>query len=171
MFCNGDAVYKKFAKEYITHKKGLFIVAPSGSGKTHYIKHQKEKHWIDGDALWTAAGAHPNTAWWKEPLETILEIDQKSDVITTEAKKMGFWIMGASNFWLAPDAIVLPSWNIQKKYILKREQTHYDGGATSNDFAQVRYHRSALRKQARVQKIKVFRTIEEAVAALTKRVA
>lgn len=168
IFCDGETVYKKFLKEYVVHKKGLFIVAPSGSGKTYYVKQQTEKNWIDGDNVWKATGAHPKHAWWKEPLNTILEIDQKSDVITSECKKLGLWILGASNFWLVPDAIVIPQWNTQKEYILKREAENYDGGATSNDFAQVLRHRKALRKQAKINKVKIFNTIEQAVKYLTR---
>lgn len=166
MFCNGDAVYKKFMQEFIVHKRGFFIVAPSGSGKTHFVNSQKVKHWIDGDRIWEATGAHPKHAWWKEPLETILEIDQKSDVITSECKKLGLWIMGASNYWLLPDAIVIPPWSVQKKYIVNREMTNYDGGATSNDFAQVLNHRKVLKKMAKINKIKIFPSIEDAVEYL-----
>ena len=97
VFADGSEIYKKFAKEYITHKRGFFIMAPSGAGKTYFIKAQKEKHWIDGDAFWEAANAHPRGAWWLEPLAVVDEIDQRSDVITAQAKKLGFWIMGASN--------------------------------------------------------------------------
>jgi len=51
MFVDGPAFYKKFAQEFITHKKGFFIMAPSGAGKTYFIDRQKEKHWMDGDTL------------------------------------------------------------------------------------------------------------------------
>ncbi|KKP64261.1 MAG: hypothetical protein UR60_C0025G0017 [Candidatus Moranbacteria bacterium GW2011_GWF2_34_56] len=54
MFSDGSTVYNKFKKEYKVHSKGFFILAPSGAGKTYYIKNQKAKHWIDGDLLWEA---------------------------------------------------------------------------------------------------------------------
>src|SRR3989339_1217146 len=108
IFTDGSSVYAKLTKEYITHKKGFFIMAPSGAGKTYFIKNQKEKHWIDGDDLWKAAKAHPKDGWWLEKISLIDEIDQRCDVITVQAKKLGFWIMGASNYWLKPDAIVIP---------------------------------------------------------------
>ncbi len=167
MFSDGTKIYKKFAKEYITHKKGLFILAPSGTGKTYYIKNQTKNHWIDGDALWECTGAHPQGAWWKEGDPVIDIIDQRSDVITTEAKKLGFWIMGASNNWLKPDAIVIPDWKIHKKYIKLREQTNYDGGATSEDHAQVLGHRKFILQWAK-KGVPKFKTIEEAVNYLTK---
>lgn len=166
IFADGSTFYEEFAKEYITHKRGLFILAPSGSGKTHFISRQKEKHWLDGDALWEASNAHPKGAWWLESLEVINEIDQRSDVITAQAKKLGFWILGASNNWLKPDAIVLPHWSTHKRYIQAREQTHYDGGATSKDFKQVLGHRQWIRLWAR-RGVPVFQSIQEAVAHLT----
>lgn len=169
-FCNGDAVYKKFKKEYKTHKKGLFIVAPSGAGKTHYIKSQKEKHWIDGDILWIATGAHPDRTWWTEGLDMIYTVNQRCDVITAEYKKAGFWIMGASYFWLTPDAIVIPDWRIHKKWIINREQNNYDGGVTSAEFHQVSLERKDLLQLSKRLDIPVFKTIEKAVDTLTKNI-
>ncbi len=161
MFTDGSAVYKKFSKGYLTHKKGFFIMAPSGAGKTYYIKNQKEKHWLDGDKLWEAAKAHPKGPWWLESPETIDEIDQKSDIITAEAKKLGFWIMGASNNWLKPDAIVLPDWNTHKKYIRFRELNNYDGGAKSDRLPQVLNHRKWIRHWAK-EGVPEFKSVQEA---------
>ena len=161
MFADGSMIYEKFTQEYITHKRGFFIMAPSGAGKTHFIKNQNEKHWIDGDAFWEATNAHPKGTWWLEPLETIDEIDQKSDIITVQAKKLGFWIMGASNNWLKPDAIVLPDWRTHKKYIKTREITAYDGGATSNKLTQVLGHRKWIRQWVK-KGVPVFKSVKEA---------
>lgn len=167
-FGDGSSVFKKFMDEYLVHKKGFFILAPSGTGKTYFVKNQKEKHWIDGDDLWIATGAHPNRAWWTEGLETIFEVDQKSDIITKQAKKLGLWIIGASNYvkssnyWLMPDAIVIPDWRTNKRYIIEREKDHYDGGATSKDFGQVIHHRKDLLRYARKNKVPVFKSVKEA---------
>lgn len=168
MFTDGTSVYGEFAKEYITHKQGFFILAPSGSGKTYFINHQKEKHWIDGDILWEKANAHPTEEWWLESREVNDEVDQKSDIITMQAKKLGFWILGASNFWLPPDAIVLPHWSTHKKYIKARETNNYDGGATSDRFGQVLHHRQRIRKWKR-SGVPEFKSIAEATECLTKR--
>lgn len=168
VFCDGASVYKKITDKYTVHKKGLFIVAPSGTGKTYFVNHQKTNDWIDGDMVWIAAGAHPPRAWWTEGMEVITEVDQKSDIITSECKKLGLWIMGASNAWLIPDAIVIPDWRTHKKYIHHREKNNYDGGATTNDLVQVMAHRKALIRHAKENKVKIFKTIEEAVSFLTK---
>lgn len=165
VFSDGSEIYKEFSKQFITHKKGFFIVAPSGAGKTHYIKNQKENHWMDGDALWESSNAHPKGAWWLEPGEIIDEIDQRSDIITVQAKKLGFWIMGASNNWLKPDAIVLPNWSTHKKYIKIRETTNYDGGATSDKLEQVLRHRKWIGRWAK-QGVPVFKSIEDAAIYL-----
>lgn len=162
VFCDGEDILKKIKSEYITHSKGFFILAPSGSGKTHFVKSQTTKDWIDGDDLWMATGAQPKTEWWAQGLEVINEVEQKCDVITKEAKENGLWIIGASNFWLMPDAIVLPNLKTNKKFIIKRENTNYDGGAKSDAFDQLISHRSYMKKLARKNKIPIFKTIEEA---------
>ncbi|KKU28378.1 MAG: hypothetical protein UX42_C0017G0003 [Microgenomates group bacterium GW2011_GWC1_46_20] len=169
VFSEDNSVFRKFMDEFIVHCSGYFILAPSGTGKTYFVKHQKEKHWIDGDILWEAAGAHPRRAWWTEGVEIIQEVDQRSDVITHQAKKLGLWILGASNFWLRPDAIVLPDLKIQKEFILKREITNYDGGAKSKDFQQVINHRAWIKnKWLKKEKVPQFKTIKEAVLFLEK---
>lgn len=167
VFQNGDELYSEFQKKYKTHDEGLFILAPSGAGKTHFCTHQTEQNWIDGDELWMAAGAHPDGPWWTQPIEVINRVDNRSDVITMEAKALGFWIMGASNLWLKPDAIVIPDWEAHIKYIKHREETNYDGGATSEGLAQVQDHISVIKKWNSEHGVPMFKTIEEAVEALT----
>ncbi|HLD30938.1 MAG TPA: hypothetical protein VJB41_01945 [Patescibacteria group bacterium] len=169
VFSDGSSIYKKFAKEYLTHEKGLFIMAPSGAGKTYFVNNQKEKHWVDGDKLWCATKAHPKDGWWLEKNEIIDEIDQRCDVITVQAKKLGFWIMGASNFWLPPDAIVIPDWNTHKKYIKYREIHNYDGGAKTDRLGQVKEHRKWIMKWEK-RGVPKFESIEMAVNFLVKNI-
>lgn len=168
-FKDGNQAFGKLTKEYKTHKFGLFILAPSGSGKTYFVNNQKEKHWIDGDYLWHVTGVFPDSSWWAEGLEVINEVEQRADIITIQAKKLGMWVIGTSNFWLMPDAIVLPDWRINKRNIRLREQGNYDGGAKSGDFDQVLFHRKYMKKIAREHKIPIYKTIEEAEAALVKK--
>ncbi len=165
VFSDGTNVYKDLADVYITHKVGYFIMAPSGAGKTHFVKSQTKPHWLDGDDLWMAANAHPAGEWWLEPVEKITEIDQRCDVITIQAKRLGFWVVGASNAFLKPDAIVIPEWETHKKWISAREHGNYDGGATSADFDQVIGHREWIMtwEQKGVPK---FETVSEAAAYL-----
>lgn len=167
-FIDGKDVFKKFMDEYIVHSKGLFILAPSGTGKTHYVKNQKEKHFIDGDEIWTATGAAPDYPWWTMGLEVMMQVDQRSDVVTMYAKELGLWILGASQYWLRPDGIVIPDWETHKKYILYREQNNYDGGATSNDHEQVLGHIEYMRELAKKENVPIFQSIEEAVEVLSK---
>ena len=168
-FCDDAVVFNQFKKQYSIHKRGFFIVAPSGAGKTYFVKNQKDPDWIDGDDLWMATGAQPNRAWWTEGIDVINEVDKRCDVVTEEYRKNGFWIIGASNFWAIPDAVVIPDFRLQKKYIICREQTNYDGGATSKDFKQVIKHRKTLTKHARQNKVPIFKTIEDAVNFLRKK--
>jgi len=167
IFADGTAFYKDLAKEFTRHDKGFFILAPSGAGKTHYIKAQSQPDWIDGDRLWLGARAHPNSRWWLEGEDTIREIDMRSDVITAEARKQGFWILGASNLCLKPDAIVVPDWETHKKWIIAREQGTYDGGATSKDFDLVRIHVERILKWQE-QGVPRFKTVADAVELLIK---
>jgi hypothetical protein len=128
MFTDGTEVYNKLALNYRAHAKGYYILAPSGSGKTYFVTRQTVKDWVEGDELWLATHAHPNGPWWEEPLERRVELEARSDVITQEAKRLGFWIIGGSNTWLRPDALVMPSLRLQKRYILERETSQNDVG-------------------------------------------
>jgi hypothetical protein len=166
IFCDGENILKKLQKEYIVHKKGFFILAPSGSGKTYFVRNQAKKDWIDGDDLWLATGAQPKNEWWAEGLEVINEVEQKCDVVTKEAIKNGLWIIGASNYWLMPNVIVLPDWKVNKQYIKHREENNYDGGAKSDALDQVKNHRKYMKQIARKNKIPIFKTIESAAAYL-----
>jgi len=163
VFADGFSVYNKFARRHVPHKKGFFILAPSGSGKTYFVDHQKEKHWVDGDILWKRTGAHPKGDWWHWGKEAIIETDQKSDIITIQAKKFGFWIIGASNDFLIPDAIAIPPWNTHKKYITSREaRESFDGeGATSDGLEQVKNHRKIILQYTK-QGVPKFDSIVEA---------
>jgi len=168
IFQENDSFYNQIGQKYIQHKKGLFILGPSGSGKTYFCKNQAEPHWIDGDELWTTAGAHPDTAWWKEPIDVINRIDQRCDVITMEAKLQGFWIVGASNYWLKPDAIVIPDWETHVQYITGREGANYDGGATSDDFDQVKGHIDFIKKWNTDFDVPLYTSVSDAVKELTR---
>lgn len=165
IFKEGFAVYENFAQQFITHSKGFFILAPSGSGKTYFIEKQKDKHWMDGDSLWETTNAHPSGFWWLG--NDIDEIDQRSDIITIQAKKLGFWIIGASNNFLRPDAIVLPHWSTHKRYIINREKENYDGGATSDRLGQVLRHRRWIRRWVK-KGTPCFKSINEAADFLAK---
>ncbi len=166
VFKDGKSFYGELSNKYVKHDRGFFILAPSGSGKTYFCKNQIENHWIDGDSLWMAAGAHPDGPWWKESMEVINRIDRRSDVITMEAKSQGFWIMGASNLWLQPDAIVIPDWETHKQYIIARENGNYDGGATSEDYSQVQGHIEIIKKWNTDFGVPMYSSVQEAVENL-----
>lgn len=169
VFSDGTKVYNELAKVYKTHSVGYYILAPSGAGKTHFVNSQEEKHWIDGDLLWMSANAHPDGTWWLEGIDKIQEIARRSDVITEQAKQLGFWVIGADKDTIVPDAIVIPPWDIHKKYIAAREKRNYDGGATSADFGQVLGHRKWIEEScAGVPK---FESVKEAADYLRSQAA
>lgn len=162
IFTDGTDYWNKVTEEYIVHQKGFFILGPSGVGKTHFIKNQTESHWIDGDKIWASTNASPAGEWWLRSGDDIGVIDSRSDIMTAQAKKLGLWIMGASNYWLKPDAIVVPHWSTHQKYIRHREQHNYDGGAKSDAFKQVLGHRQWIMKYAK-QGVPQFTSVEQAV--------
>jgi hypothetical protein len=161
IFSDGTVFFDNLSRDYIRHHKAYFILAPSGAGKTRFVNSQQEKHWIDGDVLWPSANADLSHDGWDVPFEAVMEINNKSDVITHEAKKLGFWIIGSSNNWLKPDAIVLPKWSRHKLHIAKREKTIYDGGATTSDLEGIKSHRDWIRKW-RKHGVPCFLSVEEA---------
>lgn len=165
-FIENEEFYKNLTSKYKTHAKGFFILAPSGTGKTHFCKAQREQHWIDGDELWIGAKAHPNIAWWEESYDVINRVDVRSDVVTYEAKELGFWVMGASNNWLRPDAIVIPDWETHVAQIKHREENNYDGGAKSDALDQVKGHIVFIEKWHTDHGVPKFKSIAEAVEFL-----
>lgn len=167
VFSDGADFFDELGSKYKTHDKGLFILAPSGAGKTHFCQGQSEPDWIDGDELWLSSKAQPEGPWWTQGIEVINRVDQRSEVITMEAKLKGFWVMGASNYWLKPDAIVIPDWETHREYIRKREQENYDGGATSEALEQVIEHMQTITKWHTEHGVPKFESIDAAVSALT----
>lgn len=163
-----EEIYNTFLRQTIPHKKGFFILAPSGTGKTYFITRQKEKHWIDGDTLWTSTKAHPNTDWWTKGLKIIKEVDARSDAITQEAKKLGLWIMGASNNWLVPDAVVLPPWETNIAYIKNRQENNYDGGLTTDQLDQLKAHREEIQEMAKNKSVPIFESVNAATSYIKK---
>lgn len=170
-FKDDQAFYDEFTSRYVKHDRGLFILAPSGAGKTYFCTHQTEPHWIDGDEIWEKSGAHPMIEWWLGGDEVIHRIDQRSDVITMEAKRQGLWIMGASNFWLKPDAIVIPDWDTHVAQIKEREDHHYDGGAKTDALDQVKAHIGQIMKWHTDEGVPLFSSIQEAVNTLSGQVS
>jgi hypothetical protein len=167
IFTNGTDFYNNLSKNSIRHKKGLFILAPSGSGKTFYITRQKVNDWIDGDTLWSTANADLTNDEWENDMNIVMETNNRCDIITEQAKKQGFWVMGSSNNWLRPDAIVLPPWNIHKKYVTNRESNDYDGGAKNENLSELKAHRKIIKQWMKVG-VPCFMSIAEAAHYLSK---
>jgi len=165
VFCDGSKIYEKLATKYNTHKKGYYILAPSGSGKTYFIDRQENPDWMDGDVLWVAGGSHPDGEWWRKDLADIIEIERRSDIITIQAKKLGFWIIGSDNYDIIPDAIVIPPWNTHKQYIKNRELNNYDGGLTSDQAELFKGSRKWISRHVR-NGVPKFESVAEAAAFL-----
>lgn len=162
VFSDGTEIYNDLKKEYITHSKGYFIYGPSGVGKTYFINNQKVKNWIDGDILWSATKAFPSEDWWNWSGDEIDLVERRADVITEQAKKLGFWIIGASSVNAIPDAIVIPDFETHLQYIKYRENNNYDGGIKSDDLDKIKRNREYY---SRFQKdgVPIFKSVDDAV--------
>jgi hypothetical protein len=163
VFADGKKFYDKFSEEFIVHKKGYFILGGSGVGKSYYYRNQKpgEKHWVDADVLWRKARAMPIGAWWEEGVDTMDRIEQQCDIITAQAKMRGLWMLGSSNCWLKPDAVVIPNFNTHVKFLKIRYQ-NYDGGAKSDNLAPVIRERKYNMRWIK-QGVPKFGSIDEAI--------
>lgn len=165
IFTDGSKVYNELKQKYITHEKGLFIYGPSGVGKTYYINHQKVNNWIDGDVLWGACNAFPKGDWWDLSGEDIDTIERRADVITEQAKRLGFWIIGASSVNMIPDAIVIPDFETHIKYIKYREEHNYDGGIKSDNIEKIKINREYY-SRFKENGVPIFTSVDEAVLYL-----
>ena len=162
VFTDGTEIYNKLASEYKTHKKGFFIIAPSGSGKTHFIDRQEVNNWIDGDTLWMATNAHPKGEWWLKGLDGINEIERRSDVITEQAKRLGFWIIGVDCYSILPDAVVIPDLETHKRYLQNRtDDPNNDGGQTIDKLDSVLRARKYMESFAE-KGVPIFKSMTEA---------
>lgn len=163
VFCSGEDVFNTIINEgYIQHKTGLFILAPSGAGKTYFVTRQQKMDWIDGDDLWPVSGADDTDPSWNYDMNEVMELNLRCDIITLQAKKVGLWIIGSSNICLKPDAIVLPKWGLHRAYVSERQKKNYGDGATTEDINGLKEHRRWIRKWIKYG-VKCFNTIEEAV--------
>lgn len=165
IFTDGSKVYNELKQKYITHEKGLFIYGPSGVGKTYYINHQKVNNWIDGDVLWGACNAFPKGDWWNLSGEDIDTIERRADVITEQAKRLGFWIIGGSSVNMIPDAIVIPDFETHLKYIKYREEHNYDGGIKSDNLEKIKINREYY-SRFKENGVPIFTSVDEAVLYL-----
>ncbi len=168
VFANGTDVYDRLAQSYRRHAKGYFLLAPSGAGKTYFVDHQVLPDWIDGDVLWQAVGALPDGEWWNLPLERIMELEARCDLITQEARRLGFWVLGGSNTWLQPDAVVLPHWQTQKYRMGLRLKHNYDGGLAPDQTGKALTQRRWFSRWTK-QGVPKFTSIEAAAASLAAR--
>lgn len=164
---DNEKFFEELGGTYVRHENGFFVLAPSGAGKTHFCRAQEEQHWIDGDYLWENSGAQPLWPWWEEPMTVINRVEKRCDLVTSEAKEQGFWVIGASNYWLKPDAIVVPDWETHVSYIKHREDHNYDGGAKSDALAQVKTHIEFIMKWHTDFGVPLFKSVSEAAESLS----
>lgn len=168
IFTSGTAFFEELKTKYKTHQKGLFIMTPSGAGKTYYCKNQTEPRWIDGDELWTNSGAQPQIEWWDGGVPMINAVEQRCDVVTAQAVQRGFRLLGSINYWYKPDAIVIPDWETLTKQIKIRQNSgEYDGGMTDAHHDQLRTHINIINEWHTKHEVPKFTSIPEAIDALT----
>lgn len=168
VYANGEHFFEELGRTYVQHPKGLFIMTPSGAGKTYFCTRQQEPHWIDGDTVLTQAGAQPHNDWWNQGVPVIERVEQRCDIITQQCVDKGFWIMTSINAWLKPDAIVIPEWEVLTAQIAQRQQNNYDGGLTSEQHDQLKKGIEIIQRWNTEHGVPAYTSIEEAVKALTQ---
>jgi hypothetical protein len=168
IYASGESFFEELGKKYVQHPKGLFIMTPSGAGKTYFCSRQEEQHWIDGDTVLTGSGAQPKNDWWNQGVPVIERVEQRCDVITQQCVDKGFWIMTSINSWLKPDAIVIPEWDILTAQIENRQENGYDGGLTSDQHEQLKKGIEIIQKWNTEHGVPLHKSIEEATRALTQ---
>jgi hypothetical protein len=160
--------FDELANKYKTHKNGLFIMTPSGAGKTYYCKHQSEPEWIDGDELWIESGAQPLTEWWDMGVPIINAVEQRCDIITSQAIEHGFRVLGSVNYFYKPDAIVIPDWETLTRQIKMRQDSgEYDGGMTESHHEQLKTHIKIIDEWHSKHHVPKFASVTEAITFLT----
>lgn len=169
VFTDGEKYFEDLAEKYRTHEKGLFLLTPSGAGKTYFCDKQQEPHWIDGDQLYFETNAQPpvDYEWWNKGPHIINRVEQRCDVITAEAVDRGFWVMGSINYWLKPDGVVIPPVNTLMNQIKKRQEENYDGGLKEEHFEQLIVHIGIIRDWFLRYDVPEFKSIDKAVESLT----
>lgn len=125
MFTSGKKVYSKYNKNYKKHKKGYVILGPPGIGKTTFVKNQigKKKDWIDQDDLFFDLGVT-----WQINKNNKKEFKLnylRADYMSEQSKFFGYRIIGSLFFEYIPDAIVIPSLELHKKYLVTRKDLIY----------------------------------------------
>lgn len=168
IFCEGTTFFNNVVQRYTVHKTGLFILTPSGAGKTHYCKRQTVPNWIDGDDLWLESGAQPAGEWWDMGVPVINAVEQRCDIITAQAVDRGLRILGSINYWLKPDAIVIPDWEVLVDQIQRRQDSgEYDGGMTSAHHAQLKIHIGIINEWHTKHAVPKFKSVTQAIEHLS----
>lgn len=169
IYRDGSDFFEELENKYVRHDKGLFILTPSGAGKTYYCNKQQEQNWIDGDTIYFETNAEPpvETEWWSKGYQVINRVEQRCDVITAEVVDRGFWIMGSINYWFKPNAIVLPPISVLMDRVRQRESNEYIGGLKEEHLDQMIQHIGIIRDWLVKYDVPEYKSIEEAVKGLT----
>jgi len=152
MFADGSKVYAKYKKQYKQHKKGYVILGPPGSGKTTFVRNQKQKHWIDADDLFQELGVK-----WHQNERNLVDLRLnylRADYMLEQSRALGFRIVGALFWQFVPDAIVMPNLRTHKKYLHHRKDLKLPF---------VLEVRKILKNMAKKHKVPIFASIKEAV--------
>ena len=153
MFTCGKKVYSEYNKKYKKHKKGYVILGPPGIGKTTFIKKQtgKKKDWIDQDDLFCDLGVK----WCKNKNnQKDFKLNYlRADYMSEQSKNLGYRIIGALYWNYIPDAIVIITPSLHKKYLKNRKL----------DVKKVNIIKNDLKEMAKEHNIPLFSSIQKAV--------
>jgi len=143
-----------------------FIVAPSGSGKTFYIKSHvwgpSETRFVDADTIFK----FPSKNRWWEDSTLAREVDTNNSHILREwllQKEDGSIIFYSDELGFKPDAYVI----IPEKVLHANLSTNRPGQPGLSDFVRLVDSQKRIQLTARTQNIPVFTSFSEAVGHVT----
>ena len=154
-FTNGDDVFEDFNTAYKRHDKGYIILAPPGTGKSHFVNSQKgtKKDWIDVDILFGEKSLNINWNNCKNRDDLRLAY-LRADYMLEHCKVYGYRIIGALFWEYKADAMVIIPLKQHIKYMKNRSDL---------DLKKLKNLRNIFISHAKEKKIPIFKSINEAI--------
>ena len=141
---------RAYAKRYkiALHKRGKIVFAPPGSGKSYFVK--KNKNWVDVDVVADELSLHTER-WAQQRHRKKAEHYKTIDLWLESMKNVGFNVLGSLYWDYVPDVIVMISEDTHKKYVENREDLTWD---------EVQRNRDWLLQFAKKHKIRVVNSFQ-----------
>lgn len=124
-------------KKYVTHKKGMIVHGPPGSGKSWFVEHLGKKQWVDVDEFLGQDYLNFHPEDWHSQKRSQNEIKnhyKECDRYLKAMRDEGLWVVG-SLFWeFVPDAVVIIDEAQHKKWVAQRSDLTWSSAKKVRDF-------------------------------------